>query len=167
LPELVEDVSGCIQIAAGFSQSVVLKADDLYCGVGGNNYGQLGDGTTIDKALFNCMTFPMALKSTKVQTNLLESDLNQANTSIPSLFQNYPNPTQGIAIIDYCLSADANDAKIVMYNMSNVAVRQYSIADKGSSNIEVDLQDQPSGVYFYVLYINGTIVDQKKLLISR
>jgi alpha-tubulin suppressor-like RCC1 family protein len=167
LPELVEDISGCIQIAAGSTQSLVLKADDQYCGVGGNNYGQLGDGTTKDKTLFNCVTFAMELKSTKAKTNLIEADLKQANPSTPSLFQNYPNPTQGFAIIDYCLSADANDAKIIIYNTSNTVVKQYSIADKGSSNIEVDLQDHPSGVYFYVLYINGTKVDQKKLIISR
>jgi alpha-tubulin suppressor-like RCC1 family protein len=166
-PTLVEGVKDCIQIAAGWNYSVILKTDDQQCGSGTNGFGQLGDGTTSSKTLFNCVSPVVVLKSTATESNLKETAADQIDATRSHLSQNYPNPARDAATVDYYLSPDANNAEIIIYNVSNQASRQYILENKGNSSLEFDLQGLPSGIYIYIMYVNGSIADEKKLVISR
>jgi len=166
-PAQVPGVTSCIQAATGAGCSLVLKSDQRYCGSGNNEYGLLGDGSYVNKLTFNCYDYPVALKSTFGQTSPAEYDSKQINTPRSYLFQNYPNPAQDITTIDYFLYEDANDASIIIYNLLNAPVKQYPISNIGKSGIKADLQDLPSGIYFYVLLVNGERVDKKKMVLNK
>ncbi len=60
---------------------------------------------------------------------------------------------------------NAGDARIVVYNMSGIIVHQYPIASKGNSSVSLDLQNLPSGIYFYRMMIDGNAVADKKRLV--
>jgi alpha-tubulin suppressor-like RCC1 family protein len=166
-PIQVSGAPKCVQVVTGSSFSIILKSDNLYCGTGINTQGQLGDGTSIDKVKFNCVDLPESiLKSTSELASPINYDLQQIDPSRSYLLQNYPNPTQGITTIEYYLSEDANDASIVIYNLFDVPVKLYQIPDKGNSGIEINIQDLPSGVYSYILLLNGVRADSKKLLLN-
>jgi alpha-tubulin suppressor-like RCC1 family protein len=165
-PTQVPSAPNCIQVVTGSSFSLILKSDNQYCGTGMNAQGQLGDGTYTNKLTFDCVDFPESLlKSTSGQTSPLDYDLQQIDLSKSYLSQNYPNPTQGITNIDCYLSEEANDASIVIFNLLNVPIKKYPIPDKGNSSIEIDIQDFPSGIYYYVLLVNGESVDTKKMIL--
>ena len=64
LPEPVEGMTNCAQIAAGCLYSLVLNPDGSYCGAGINNSGQLGDGSTENKFSFACVAPHTELRTT-------------------------------------------------------------------------------------------------------
>lgn len=51
LPEKIEGLSDIVAVSAGLSNSTALKADGTVWAWGDNAYGQLGDGTTNDRAI--------------------------------------------------------------------------------------------------------------------
>ncbi len=166
-PAQVPGVNSCIQVATGVGCSLILKSDQQYCGSGNNQYGALGDGTNIDKLSFNCNNYPVALKSTSGQTNQSGNDLKPIIKPKSYLVQNYPNPAQDVTTIDYFLSEDVINAGIVIYDLLNAPVKQYTISNKGKSSIEIDLQDLKSGIYLYVLFVNGERTDIKKMVLNK
>ena len=90
------------------------------------------------------------------------------DTQAPYVEQNYPNPSTGITTIDCYVSDNPGDARLVVYNMSGIIVHQYPIASKGNSSVTLDLQNLPSGIYFYSLTIDGnTVADKRRLVLIR
>lgn len=85
-----------------------------------------------------------------------------------SLFQNYPNPFNPSTKINYSLS-----------NRSHVILKVYSISGKlistlvnkkltgGEYEVEFDGSEQSSGVYFYSLFLDGELVETKKMILIR
>jgi alpha-tubulin suppressor-like RCC1 family protein len=170
IPAQVQGMANCTQIAAGSSYSIVLNPDGSYCGSGVNNAGQLGDGSTSNRFSFACVS-PLKEMRTSVPGTVIDESANTANeTDIPKpcMDQNYPNPSTGITTIDCFVSDKAADARLVVYNMSGIVVHQFPIPDKGDSSVTLDLQDMPSGVYFYSMKIDGnTVSDRKRLVLIR
>jgi hypothetical protein len=90
---------------------------------------------------------------------------NENDLQHPSVEQNYPNPSAGITTIECFVPDNPGDARIVVYNMSGIIVHQCPIAGKGNSSVSLDLQNLPSGIYFYGLTIDGNVAAEKKRLI--
>jgi alpha-tubulin suppressor-like RCC1 family protein len=167
IPAPVEGMANCMQIAAGCSYSLILNPDGSYCGTGENNSGQLGDGSNTGKFSFACVSPFTELRSTASGMAIEESAIaaEELDTQRPYVEQNYPNPSTGITTIDCYVSDNASDARIVVYNMSGIIVHQYAITDKGLSGVTLDLQDLPSGIYFYSMMVDGRNVSDKKRLV--
>jgi hypothetical protein len=92
----------------------------------------------------------------------------QMNIQQPGMEQNYPNPSAGITTIDCYVSDNSEDARILVYNMSGIIVHQYSIDNKGKSSVKLDLQDLPSGIYFYSMKVDGkTVSDRRRLVLIK
>jgi alpha-tubulin suppressor-like RCC1 family protein len=165
IPTQVPGITSCIQVATGAGSSLMLNYDFQYCGTGNNEYGLLGDGTNRDKLTFNCTDYPVALKSTFEQSSPFDSESEQNITPKSYLMQNYPNPVQDLTTIEYYLSEEANDASIVIYNLLNAPVRQYAITNNGKASIDINMQDLSSGIYHYILFVNGKMADVKKMVL--
>jgi alpha-tubulin suppressor-like RCC1 family protein len=170
LPAMLEGMTNCAQIAAGCFYSLVLNADGSYCGAGMNNSGQLGDGSTENKFSFACVAPYTELRTTASGATIEESAIAKDEVVIqrPYVEQNYPNPSNGITTIDCFISDNAADASIVLYNMSGIVVHQYPIQNKGNSSVDLDLQNLPSGIYFYSLKVDGnTVSDRRRLVLIK
>jgi alpha-tubulin suppressor-like RCC1 family protein len=167
IPVPVEGMANCMQIAAGCSYSLILNTDGSYCGTGINNSGQLGDGSTTGKFSFACISPFTELRSTASGAAIEESVIadEELDTQKPNVEQNYPNPSTGITTIDCYVTDNAGDTRLIVYNMSGVIVHQYPIASKGNSNVTLDLQNLPSGIYFYSMMIGGRNVSDKRRLV--
>jgi alpha-tubulin suppressor-like RCC1 family protein len=170
IPAIVEGMSNCTQIAAGCSYSLVLNPDGTYCGAGINNSGQLGDGSTTNRFSFACSSAPTDLASAVSGTAIEESAIATEETDMlrSSMEQNYPNPCTGNTTVDCYVSDYSEDARIVLYDMSGIVVHQYSISNKGISSINLDLQDLPSGIYFYSMKVDGnTVSDRRRIVLIK
>ena len=82
------------------------------------------------------------------------------NTNI--LFQNHPNPSNDGTTIRYSIS-NTDNSYINIYNYNGVKVKEYKL-DNNYGNIEILKNDLNSGSYIYTLYVNGIIIDSKKLI---
>ena len=89
------------------------------------------------------------------------SDTNQLRGA--SLSQNIPNPFSSGTSIHYNLPQNVTSAKIIITDAKGAMLKQYSLSN-GSGNIQLDASTLASGAYNYTLYVNGKIVDSKKMV---
>lgn len=95
-------------------------------------------------------------------------------TDLPNGFElkgNYPNPFNPTTQIVFD-SQTAADYRISIFNVAGVKVGEYSgRVASGSSNISVQLNDQPTGVYFYRLSLitanNRSVTADGKMTLIR
>jgi photosystem II stability/assembly factor-like uncharacterized protein len=81
------------------------------------------------------------------------------------LFQNYPNPFNPSTTISYKLSKSGN-VNIKVFNISGKEIEE--IVNKrlqaGPYNISFNATKYSSGIYFYSMFIDGKLVDTKKMM---
>jgi hypothetical protein len=78
----------------------------------------------------------------------------------------YPNPVQDLAIIDYKINSELIKAKIVMHNVLGRPLGDYELPYE-ETRIKIQMDDLPSGVYFYTLYINNGGVLTRKIMVRK
>jgi len=106
-------------------------------------------------------------------TDISNNAINNVNLNF-LLSQNYPNPFNPSTKIRFTLSQEA-DVKIIMYNIEGkkltMIVNKKYVA--GEYNVMFDSRltgpgnDIPTGIYFYSLIINNSVIDTKKMIIIK
>jgi alpha-tubulin suppressor-like RCC1 family protein len=163
VPAPVEGATGFAHIGAGWCYSMLLGADGSFCGSGINTWGQLGNGTSVNSTKFGCLA-GSTLKSTG-STMQAESEVAGPDKSFIS--QNYPNPATDYTMVTCYLAEENANASIKLYNISHVLLKQYTVENTGESQVTINLQDLPAGMYFYTLESGGVVMDEKKLVLIR
>jgi hypothetical protein len=99
--------------------------------------------------------------------------LNVLNTAIPGisgsgaeLFQNYPNPSGEETIIRYTLPQTGKSAQIVISNTAGNIVRQIPL-QAGTESITIEGGALSAGIYYYSLYVGNSLVDTKKMILTK
>jgi hypothetical protein len=82
------------------------------------------------------------------------------------LGQSYPNPTASTAIIPFNLPVSANQAQIIVRDITGRQVGKYELK-KNSSNLEVNLSNLHNGLYTYTLVTDGKPIATKKLAVMK
>lgn len=77
------------------------------------------------------------------------------------LYQNYPNPFNQLSI--------RAKAKIMVYDIlgREAAILVDDIQDAGMQEIRFNGEDLSSGLYFYTMFIDGKLIDTKKLILIK
>ena len=84
-----------------------------------------------------------------------------------SLGQNIPNPFDHTTTINYTLPQSYASAKIIVVDNSGKVVKEANLNGSGKGNLKLDIPAAASGVYNYSLYVNGKLVDTKKMLAAK
>ncbi len=96
--------------------------------------------------------------------------INNQNTLLDSfeLMQNYPNPFNPITTISYKVK-NKSEIKIRVYNILGKMVAELvnKIQEPGRYETTFNGNSLSSGIYIYILEINGSIFDTKKLLLIK
>ena len=89
--------------------------------------------------------------------------------SIPdaTLEQNFPNPFNQVTNINYTLPQNFNSAKIVISDTSGRVCRQIVITGAGAGNTIVSAGSLSAGIYYYSLIVDNTLVDTKKMVLTK
>ncbi len=99
--------------------------------------------------------------------------IKQTSANIPEVFslkQNFPNPFNPSTIIRFQIKSNVksekSNVKMVVYNIQGkeVAVLADGEYKAGSYELTFDGSDYSSGIYFYSLIVNGTLIDTKKMV---
>lgn len=82
------------------------------------------------------------------------------------LAQNMPNPFTTATRIEYFIPANSRNARMSFRDMSGKEIKRVDIIEEGIGAIELTAKDLATGIYSYVLYTNGNIVDSKKMIVK-
>jgi trimeric autotransporter adhesin len=96
----------------------------------------------------------------------IPSSVNSSLSS-SSVGQNSPNPFRGNTVISYNVPQGLNTAQIVVYDAAGKTLKQINISGQGRGTVNLDATTLPSGTYHYSLYINGKVVDTKKMVLIK
>jgi hypothetical protein len=113
--------------------------------------GLLGDGT--------------ALRS----KNAVEpaSGLQDAASSSASLQQNIPNPFHQSTVIRYTLPPTGQQAQMVITGASGRVIRKIPLSAAEGTGITIEGGDLAAGIYYYSLYVGNSLVDTKKMVLTK
>jgi len=102
-------------------------------------------------------------KSPALEAQLKAEELLYVSDKI-SVSNVYPNPASEYAELDYSISPDLRDAKLVFYNVLGSQMQEYTL-NKAERKVRVNTKDMPTGLYFYQLSLEGKKVATKKMLV--
>lgn len=140
------------------------------------------DGTAVTYMLVN------AIKELKAEIDDLNSDLKDLRESMtsqstsndikqivlqyekeqqPALFQNRPNPTDGVTTIAYYLPEQTQLAKIFFYSVDGKLLKQDTLTARGYQELQINTDDLSNGVFYYQLEVDGQKVDQKSIVVAK
>ncbi len=81
------------------------------------------------------------------------------------LLQNYPNPLKSSTMIYYQLK-EQGEGYLKVFNNVGEQIRKISFSNAvGLHNIELDMSNQPVGIYYYSMLINGKRTDTKRMVV--
>ena len=84
-----------------------------------------------------------------------------------SLEQNFPNPYNQSTTINYTLPSSFHAAKIVISDTNGRIFMQMPISAPGKGNLTIEASSFPVGIYFYSLFVDNSLVDTKKMIITK
>jgi hypothetical protein len=87
--------------------------------------------------------------------------------SAATLEQNVPNPFNKSTSIHYTLPPKFNTAEIVITDYSGKVLKQINISTAGAGILNVDARMLTSGAYNYSLWIDGKLIDTKRMVLAK
>jgi hypothetical protein len=84
-----------------------------------------------------------------------------------SLQQNSPNPFSQSTVIRYTLPQTDKQAQLVVSSMAGQIVRQIPLQSGEAGSITIEGGSLSAGIYHYSLYVGGSLVDTKKMILTK
>jgi len=102
----------------------------------------------------------------------IEQSLGLANTSaVPlnsaKLFQNAPNPFNQSTHINYYIPQTSGNASITVTDINGRNIKTVPITAMGNGQISLQTAHLTAGTYVYSLYIDGSLIDSKKMVLTK
>lgn len=123
-----------------------------------------------DGQLFRCIlkdsTSDCTVSSGEAALNVIPLSLGSVSVAADYLHQNIPNPSDGTTTIPYYVHSLQQQAMLVICDIAGRQLRTEAIYSNGKGAIQVQKGDFPAGMYYYTLFIDGRLIDTRKMLIS-
>jgi hypothetical protein len=84
-----------------------------------------------------------------------------------SLQQNSPNPFSQSTVIRYTLPQTDKPAQLVVSGTDGRIVRQIPLPSGEAGSITIEGGNLPAGIYYYSLYVGSSLVDTKKMILTK
>lgn len=119
---------------------------------------------SMQNQLTACCNASENTRNKPVDDSTLEQDVVLRSIESIILNQNVPNPFAEQTTIQYSIDTDFNRAQILFYDTNGKLIQTSDIKSKGAGQINVFADDLTSGIYSYVLVVDGKVVDTKKMI---
>ena len=87
--------------------------------------------------------------------------------STAALQQNIPNPYNHTTSIAYNLPAQFSSAQIIVTDNTGKTLKTINVSGAGKGILHLDASTLSSGSYNYSLYVDGKLIDTKKMMLSK
>ncbi len=94
-------------------------------------------------------------------------NISSASVSSASLQQNVPNPYNHTTSIAYNLPAKFSSAQIVVTDIAGKTLKTINVSGQGKSVLHLDASTLASGSYNYSLYVDGKLIDSKRMILTK
>jgi len=96
------------------------------------------------------------------------NNINPSPSANTLLEQNYPNPFNQSTTINYTLPQHFHSAKMIIIDMSGKTVKQVPLpSESGRNSVKIDAGSLPAGTYFYSLNVDNSVIDTKKMILTK
>jgi hypothetical protein len=90
-----------------------------------------------------------------------------SGSSIPAeLFQNVPNPFDGMTEIRFSLPESVRAASLLVFDMNGKQLRSYDVAERGLGSVRIAAHELSAGMYLYTLIADGQEVGTRRMIIT-
>ncbi|MNU73228.1 Thermophilic serine proteinase precursor [compost metagenome] len=110
------------------------------------------------------VALPWNVKACSYNYKSLLQDGEEFSDVSESIFKVYPNPANTKLAIEYVTEVSGNYT-ITLMDVTSRIVKEI-VLDKNQEYLEMDLGEQVEGVYFVNLFRDGTLIDNKKIIIQ-
>lgn len=76
----------------------------------------------------------------------------------------YPNPVAAVATLEYEISGDVKDVKIIVASVLGNTLAEHKLV-KEMRKLQFSTSDYPPGIYFYTLSVDGKNMCTRKLIV--
>jgi hypothetical protein len=97
-------------------------------------------------------------------STIAQTDVELSNKDIVVLNQNVPNPFAEQTTITYNIPEKSGFAQIIFNDMKGQIIKVVDVKTKGHGQLNVFANDLSTGMYSYSLYVDGKLVDTKKMV---
>lgn len=108
-----------------------------------------------------CTVQEVELIELEAEQQIVAMDLNS------SLGQNRPNPFQKETIIDYTLPEKFTEAYLQIVDINGRAIKRIDLEGVGNGQVNIDAKNLTSGQYVYSLFVDGELVETRKMLLVK
>ncbi len=111
-----------------------------------------------------------ALKGSKAKTRSYDSvtDINSPdNYNVASLSQNDPNPFEYATNIEMQIPDNTLNALFCIYDLNGKQIKQTVINERGKTTLNITSEDLKAGMYLYSLIIDGTVVETRRMILTK
>ena len=115
--------------------------------------------------LKNCCIENSNFGSPKGATN--EIEINSFDNAKNILYQNIPNPFNENCKINYFLAESTKNAIINIYDMNGAQLKSIKLQQRGQGFVTLNGNELNSGIYIYVLIVDGQLVDSKQMILTK
>ena len=99
--------------------------------------------------------------------SIADGKLQNVELSSASLEQNVPNPPVGNGTrITYNIPKAAIKAELILTDVYGKKLKQISLNTKGKGTLNVDTSGLAAGTYSYTLFVDGKIIETKKMVVA-
>jgi hypothetical protein len=104
-------------------------------------------------------------QSVTVNTGGALSKINAVTTDV-ILEQNIPNPASNVTSIRYYIPVSSKNAQLIITDNSGKTIKQVTLSS-GQGVVNIDASVLSSSTYNYALWIDGKLIVNKKMMVSR
>jgi hypothetical protein len=83
------------------------------------------------------------------------------------LDQNAPNPFNQTTIIHYYVPQTAGNALLTVADMTGKNIKTFPLSTMGSGQLMIQTSQLAAGTYTYSLYVDGNLIDTRKMLVVK
>ncbi|MBO5678883.1 MAG: T9SS type A sorting domain-containing protein [Bacteroidaceae bacterium] len=95
------------------------------------------------------------------------ADYSDIDVICNALHQNEPNPFSETTYIKCDISSDVTNAVLYIYNMNGEQIEEYVVTERGKTEVAIDGGMLNPGMYLYALIADGTVVDTKRMILTK
>lgn len=105
-------------------------------------------------------------RSMQMETDDVE-DAVSAESLVPSLSQNIPNPFSERTDIAITLPENVQKAILYIYDMTGKQLEQHEVTGRGETTMTIYADQMSNGMYIYALVADGKVITSRKMIVAK